>query len=260
MCYPKTLPRRRELEYLSHRLNTVEINGSFYSLQRPERYLRWKNETPDDFRFSVKGSRFITHMKQLRDVESALANFFASGVLALEHKLGPILWQLPPRFVFDAERLGPFFELLPRSTGEAAALAHRHDAKVTFQPHTDIEADRPLRHALEVRHPSFTDPRCSRLLRAHDVALVVADTAGAWPHVEESTADFVYARLHGDTEIYTSGYTPTALTGWAHKIARWRDSGLDVYVYFDNDRNVKAPGDAMALAAELGVHHAPPGA
>ena len=157
--YPKDLRRGHELEYLSRRLNTVEINGSFYSLQRPQRYLRWKAATPDDFRFAVKGSRFITHMKQLHDVDSALANFFASGVLALEEKLGPILWQLPPRLAFDPDRLASFLDRLPRSTGGAAALARHHDDKVTFEPHTDVETDRPLRYALEARHPSFADPR-----------------------------------------------------------------------------------------------------
>lgn len=258
--YPKDLRRGHELEYLSRRLNTVEINGSFYSLQRPQRYLRWKAATPDDFRFAVKGSRFITHMKQLHDVDSALANFFASGVLALEEKLGPILWQLPPRLAFDPDRLASFLDRLPRSTGGAAALARHHDDKVTFEPHTDVETDRPLRYALEARHPSFADPRCLALLRTHDIALVVADTAGKWPYLEELTTDFLYVRLHGDTEMYTSGYTPAALTTWAGRIERWRDRGLDVYVYFDNDTHAKAPGDAMALANELGLHHSPPGA
>ncbi|EID54882.1 DUF72 domain-containing protein [Saccharomonospora xinjiangensis] len=257
--YPKGLPKRRELEYLSRRVNTVEINGSFYSLQRPQRYLRWKSATPDDFRFAVKGGRFITHMRQLRGVEAALANFFASGVLALDDKLGPVLWQLPPRLPFDAARLASFFALLPRSTGEAAALATRHDEKVTFEPYTEVRTNRRLRHALEVRHPSFTDPRFPELVRAHDIALVVADTAGTWPYLEETTSDLVYIRLHGDVELYSSGYSDAALREWAGKIRRWRAQGHDVYVYFDNDVNVKAPGDAMALADELGLHRAPPG-
>jgi uncharacterized protein YecE (DUF72 family) len=257
--YPRGLPRHRELEYLSRRVNTVEINGSFYSLQRPERYLRWRDRTPDDFRFTVKGSRFITHMLRLRGVETALANFLASGVLALEAKLGPILWQLPPRQAFEPDRLSAFFDLLPRTTHDAAALARHHDDKVTFPPHTDVSADRRLRHALEVRHPSFTDPRFPELLRAHDIALVVADTAGMWPYLEDVTSDLVYVRLHGDVELYASGYGDETLTAWATKIERWRSAGLDVYVYFDNDIKVKAPGDAMALAAKLGLRPASPG-
>ncbi len=241
-------------------MNSVEINGSFYSLQRPERYRRWRDATPPDFRFAVKGGRFITHLKQLRGVETALANFFASGVLALDDKLGPILWQLPPRLAFDAERLTAFFDLLPRSTTEAAELARRHDDKVTFEPHTAVEHDRPIRHALEVRHPSFTDPAVPGLLRAHDVALVVADTAGTWPYLDDVTSDFVYVRLHGDVELYASGYSDEALRAWARTIRRWHADGLDVYVYFDNDVTVKAPGDAMALADELGLPHLSPGA
>ncbi|EHK87368.1 DUF72 domain-containing protein [Saccharomonospora azurea] len=259
MFYPKGLPQRRELEYLSRRVNTVEINGSFYSLQRPERYRRWRDATPPGFRFAVKGGRFITHMKQLRDVEAALANFFASGVLALDDKLGPVLWQLPPRLSFDAERLAEFFDRLPRTTVAAAELARRHDDKVTFEPHTDVGADRPLHHALEVRHPSFTDPAFPDLLRAHDIALVVADTAGTWPYLEDVTSGLVYVRLHGDVELYASGYTDEALDAWAEKIGRWHAQGHDVWVYFDNDIKVKAPGDAMALAERLGVHHASPG-
>ncbi|WP_232212861.1 DUF72 domain-containing protein [Saccharomonospora saliphila] len=251
--YPEGLPRRRELEYLAHRVNTVEINGSFYSLQRPERYRRWHDETPDDFVFAVKGGRFITHMKQLRSVEAPLANFFASGVLALGRKLGPVLWQLPPRMAFDPDRLAAFFALLPRTTAEAAELARGHDDKLTFPPYLAIDADRPLRHALEVRHPSFLARRCPDLLREHDISLVVADTAGTWPFLDEVTADFVYVRLHGDVELYTSGYSDVALESWARRVTGWQAAGLDVFVYFDNDAKVKAPGDAVALADKVGA-------
>jgi uncharacterized protein YecE (DUF72 family) len=257
--YPKGLPHSRELEYLSRQVNTVEINGSFYSLQRPERYRHWFEQTPEDFVFSVKGSRFITHMKQLRDVETPLANFFASGPLALEHKLGPFLWQLPPRMSFDAGRLKEFFELLPRSTGKAAKLAEGHDGKLRGEAWTKPGDDRPIRHAMEVRHPSFATQEFVELLRDNDIALVVADTAGKWPYFEDVTSDLVYVRLHGDAELYASGYSDEALENWAKKIRRWRDSmHKDVYVYFDNDVKVKAPRDAMSLAEKLGVDMTPP--
>ncbi|MGH3520933.1 MAG: DUF72 domain-containing protein, partial [Haloechinothrix sp.] len=249
--YPKGLVQKRELSYLASRMATVEINGSFYSLQRPERYRRWHDKTPEDFLFSVKGGRYITHMKQLRDVDTALANFFASGVLALRKKLGPVLWQLPPRMRFDPDRLASFFALLPRTTRAAAKLARNHDDKLKGDPYTEIDADRPLRHALEVRHPSFEAEECVALLREHDIALTVADSAGSWPHLEETTSDFVYVRLHGDTELYTSGYTDAALRDWARKIDVWRVR--DVYVYFDNDVKAYAPRDAMALADMLHV-------
>jgi uncharacterized protein YecE (DUF72 family) len=261
--------QRRELAYLSRRVNSVEINGSFYSLQRPESYRAWVAETPEDFVFAVKGGRFVTHFKQLRDVEAPLANFFASGVLALGPKLGPVLWQLPPRLRFDAGRVEEFLTMLPRTTGAAAELAGRHDERLEGRALTQTDADRPLRHALEVRHPSFCRAEFVELLRAQDVALVVADTAGTWPHLEDVTADFVYVRLHGDTELYASGYSPDALNEWAAKVRAWRageaptgeftvapaaqrlPEGRDVYVYFDNDAKVHAPFDAIALAERL---------
>lgn len=267
--YPQGLAQRRELEYLSRRVSSIEINGSFYSLQRPESYRAWAAETPDGFLFTVKGGRFITHLKQLRDVETPLANFFASGVLALGAKLGPVLWQLPPRMSFDPARIEAFLATLPRSTGAAAELATRHDERLDGRSHTEIDADRSLRHALEVRHPSFARPEAVELLRAQGVALVVADTAGTWPHLEDVTADFVYVRLHGDTELYVSGYTAEALDAWAAKVRAWQTgeaptgeftvasagavepAGRDVFVYFDNDAKVHAPFDAVALERRL---------
>ena len=251
--YPPGLVQRRELEYAASRMTSIEINGSFYSLQRPTAYAAWRAQTPDGFVFAVKGGRFITHMKKLANVETALANFFASGVLALGPKLGPVLWQLPPNLGYDAQRLGDFFDQLPRTTKEAAELAQRHDAKVPEdRALTTAEEDLPLRHALEVRHPSFCTEDAYGLLRQHDVAFVVADTAGRWPLVEEVTGDFMYVRLHGDAELYTSGYSPQALDRWAGSCLRWRDQGLDVYVYFDNDAKGYAPHDALALIERVG--------
>lgn len=232
-------------------MNTAEINGSFYSLQRPERYRSWFDQTPDDFVFAVKGGRYLTHMKRLRDVETPLANFLASGVLALGHKLGPILWQLPPTMAFDPELLAAFFALLPRTTRAAAALAKKHDGKLRGEAYTKPGATRKLRYALEVRHPSFRDPAYTELLRQNDIASVVSDSANTWLALEEVTADFVYLRLHGDEELYASGYGDEALTKWAAKIRRWQTGVRDVYVYFDNDAKVRAPFDALTLAGKL---------
>ena len=251
--YPPKLPHRRELEYLSSRLNSVEINGTFYSLQRPTSFRSWYEQTPDDFTFAVKGARFITHMKKLADAETPLANFFASGVLALGTKLGPILWQLPPNFGFNPDRLAAFLDQLPRSTGEAAWQARKHDERLKDRSFTTALADQPLRHALEVRHKSFETPAFCDLLREHAISLVVADTAGRWPLLREVTADLVYVRLHGDIELYTSGYTDEALDSWATEIARWTSAGLDVQVHFDNDAKVHAPYNAICLAEKLGV-------
>jgi uncharacterized protein YecE (DUF72 family) len=248
--YPPGLAQRRELEYLSRTLNSVEINGSFYALQRPTSYQKWAQQVPDDFVFSVKGPRFITHMKRLVDVDEALATFLASGVLALGPKLGPILWQLPPNLPFDPEAVAAFADLLPRTTRAAAALSEGHSDHIDGRAWTTTDADRPLRHAMEVRHPSFGTPEVPELLREKGIALVLADSAGKFPVMDEVTADFVYARLHGDHVLYTSGYTDDALDRWASRFSE-RARGVDVYVYFDNDAKVRAPHDARALLDRL---------
>ncbi len=256
--YPKGLVQRRELEYAAQKMSSIEINGSFYALQRPEGYRKWYADTPDDFLFSVKGGRFITHMKKLRDVEVPLANFFASGVLCLGDKLGPLLWQLPPNLGFHADRLSHFFGLLPRTTTEAAALALNHDQRLSDRAWTVTDAERPLRHAVEIRHDSYRDPAFLPLLREYDIAIVVADTAGKWPLIETVTSDFAYVRLHGAEELYVSGYSETALDRWAGLVHRWRTGEAtpdqkprDVHVYFDNDVKVHAPYNAIDLAKRL---------
>lgn len=266
--YPKGLAQKRELAFAASKFDTVEINGSFYSLQRPEFFARWAAETPDDFIFAVKGARFITHMKKLRDVEVPVANFFASGVLKLGPKLGPILWQFPPNFRFDAERLESFFALLPRDTEAAARIARRHDHRVKGRAWTCTDAKRPIRHAIEIRHDSFRDPAFIALLRRHRIGLVCADTV-EWPRLMDLTADFMYCRLHGSEELYASGYDGNALDAWARRVAAWarggepKDAGRvidkpgpkraarDVYVYFDNDAKVRAPYDAMNLRKKV---------
>ena len=266
--YPKGLRQRDELAYAAERFDTIEINGTFYSLKRPEHFAQWRDGTPAGFVFAVKGGRFITHMKRLNDVEAPLGNFFASGVLGLRDKLGPLLWQLPRDFAFDEERLERFLALLPRDTEAAAALARRHDHRVAGRALTETDRPRPLRHALEIRHASFLEPAALRPLRRHNVALVFSDGVG-WPYAEDVTADFVYVRLHGAEELYASGYDGPALDRWAARIAAWAAGGQpadaaladpaaipsrhprDVYVYFDNDAKVRAPFDAAALRGRL---------
>ena len=265
--YPNGLRQADELAFAAERFDSVEINGSFYSLQRPECYAAWRRATPPNFVFSVKGSRFITHMKRLRDFERPLANFFASGPLCLEEKLGPFLWQFPPQLAFDG-RFEPFFAALPRDTHAASELAAHHDARVK-RPAVASDALRPLRHAVEVRHESFRTPEFVALLRRYGVALVIADTAGRWPYFEDATADFVYVRLHGDKKLYVSGYSRVALQRWSAKIQAFRRglpapepivaspvraarTARDVYVYFDNDVKVHAPFDAERLLHALG--------
>lgn len=264
--YPAGLPQKQELSYAAERMNSIELNGSFYSLQRPELYSAWYAATPDGFCFAVKGGRYITHMKQLVDIEVPLANFFASGVFCLQEKLGPFLWQFPERLEFD-ERFAKFLRLLPYDTTAAAKLARRHDERVAGRAVTRVQGQCPLRHAVEVRSPTFCCEEFIQLLRRYNVALVVADTAKRFPYFEDVTADFVYVRLHGDVELYASGYTPRALRRWAQRVRAWavggqsadaktvskrpprRRSQRDVYVYFDNDYKLRAPFDAQSLAS-----------
>jgi len=263
--YPAGLLHADELSYASRQVDTIEINGTFYGLQRPDAFARWYDETPEGFVFAVKGPRFITHIRRLREIEAPLANFFASGVLRLEEKLGPVLWQFPPSFRFSAERLDHFFSLLPRDTEAAAGLAVGHSDWLAGRSWLQTGQRRELRHAIEIRHQSFLDPAFVALLRRHRVALVFADSV-AWPYAEDLIADFVYLRLHGSEELYASGYSDEALDHWAARIKLWAE-GLepndarraapdddppkkiprDVYAYFDNDAKVRAPVDARSL-------------
>lgn len=270
--YPEGLVQTRELAYASQALPTIEINGSFYSLQHPKSWGEWHDHTPDDFVFSVKAPKFITHVLRLRDAGTAVANFLASGVLRLGPKLGPILWQLPPSFRFDADLLSAFLAGLPRDTEAALALARQHDDKVAGRDWLEIDIQRPLRHALEVRHASFADPAFIALLRKHRVAFVVADTAGRWPEADDVTADFVYLRLHGATALYESGYSDEELDRWARRISAWTQgeqpeeprlllsqtapphrAARDVYCYFDNTEKLHAPLNARRLLEKLGL-------
>lgn len=270
--YPEGFAQRRELEYASSIFPTIEINGSFYSLQSPQSWQKWHDQTPADFVFAVKGPRYITHLLRLREFEPALANFLASGVLRLGPKLGPMLWQFPPNFRFDQERFESFFAHLPKDTDAALELARRRErSRMSGRTALPTQPNRRLRHAVEIRHDSFRDDAFIRLLRRHNIGLVVADTAGRWPLLEDVTADFVYIRLHGDEELYVSGYTDEALDMWARRIGAWsggsepgdarkasalearRRASREVYCYFDNDAKVHAPFDAQNLMRKLGL-------
>lgn len=269
--YPEKWPARRELEYASRTLDgSLEINGTFYRMQFLPSWQAWYAQTPDDFQFAMKGGRYLTHILRLQNAEAPLANFFASGVLYLRRKLGPILWQLPPNFAFD-ERIAGFLKLLPMDFHAAARLGAKHEPRIS-EPYLEVDENRPIRHAMEVRHESFATPRFIELLREHNVSLCIAETAGKWPLAEDVTADFVYVRLHGAEQIYVSGYTDEQLDAWATRIRAWaaggeppdarrlngpapaRNAGRDVYCYFDNtDVKQRAPFDALALMDRLGL-------
>lgn len=264
VLYPAGLRQKEELRYAAGIFSSVEINGTFYSLQRPSSFATWADATPDDFAFAVKGGRFITHMKRLRNIGPSLANFIASGVLRWGPKLGPILWQFPPDFQFDPKRIEDFLKVLPYDTEKASMIARRHDDRLKVRGWLKADAKRPLRHALEVRHDSFGTAAFIELLRKYNVALDCSDAIG-WPRWMDVTADFVYCRLHGAEELYASGYDDRALRIWAQRVVDWSQGQepetaervieepgpklpfRDVYIYFDNDKKIRAPYDAMRL-------------
>jgi len=278
--YPQGLPLKRELEYASRQLNSIEINGTFYSLKRPEHFRQWSEQTPENFVFSIKGSRFITHIRRLNDIETPLATFLAQGLLQFGSRLGPILWQLPPNFKYDHARLERFFSLLPTTHTQAANLALAHDPRLNGRSWTNTGKDRKLRHAIEVRNETFVCEDFIALLRQYNIALVVADTV-EWPLLLDITSDFIYCRLHGSQQFQVTGYDEPTLDIWAQRIVTWSQGGeikpclstdhlanrprlqfaskkraprrksRDVFVYFDNDAKVHTPRDAQNLQRKI---------
>jgi uncharacterized protein YecE (DUF72 family) len=274
--YPRGLKQAAELQFASSRFQSIEINGSHYRLQSLDSWRHWYAETPVDFVFSVKGARYLTHLLRFRDDSArvASANFFAQGLLSLNEKLGPILWQFPPSFRFEPAAMERFLRFLPRDTAAALSLAEQRDERVKT-PYIAMDRKRRLRHAIEVRHASFMDPAFIDLLRQYESALVVSDSTEPWPLAEDVTADFVYIRLHGTESRYSGAYADEALNDWAARIDAWRRGSQpaearliaphlrpptrarrDVYCYFDNDAKTHAPFDAQRLMERLGLQAA----
>lgn len=266
--YPKGLVQKKELHYASRQLNSIEINGTFYSLQKPESFQRWHDETPEDFVFSVKAPQFITHIKRLKNVEEAVANFFASGLLCLGEKMGPILWQFPPNVMLKDDRFDTFLKLLPYNSKEAARIAKKHSSKVEGRSFTKALSDYPVRHALEFRNDSFMNEGFIELLREHGVAVVFAHSGEKSPYMEDLTADFIYARMHGQEAKYKNGYTKDTLAWLGKRLKLWTKGSQpsdaqcvheakpkkierDAYVYFDTESKDFAPQDALNLSKHL---------
>jgi len=242
--YPKGLPKTRELHHASRALTTIEINSTYYSAQKPTTYQRWADETPDDFVFSVKASRFATNRRVLADAGRSVELFATGGITELKTKLGPILWQFAPTKKFDAEDFEAFLALLPRE----------HDG-VKF------------RHAIEVRHASFGVPQFVALARKFGAAIVVADSA-KYPCFADITSDFVYARLQSAEPAIATGYAPSEIAKWAKRAKSWAEGGAaeelpliggatakkkrDVFVYMINGAKERAPAAAIALIAKIG--------
>jgi uncharacterized protein YecE (DUF72 family) len=243
--YPDTLTQKRELEYASRQLSSIEINGTFYGSQKPATFAKWRDETPDDFVFSLKAPRFATNRKVLAGAGETIARFLAGGVMELKDKLGPINWQLAPDKPFDPADFGAFLKLLPKEAG-----------------------GRALRHVVEVRHDSF---RCSdfiALAREHGVAVAIAADS-TYPQIADTTAPFVYARIMGTRETAELGYSDAALDLWAARAQAWASgaavTGLervepgsadgnarDVYLYVISGYKVRNPAAAMSLLRRLG--------
>ncbi len=270
--YPKGLTQKKELEYCSRQMNSVEINGTFYAIQKPASFHKWYSETPEDFVFAVKANRYLTHIRRLKDAETPLANFLASGVLSLKEKLGPILWQFPPTLTLKDDRFEKFLELLPHDFNEASKLAK----KQTFGIDGGIpKCDNfPLRHAFEFRHPSFFQTsEFTDLLRKYNVAIVFAHSGENSPYVEDITSDFIYARMHGQEKKFNKGYPDDVLDWWAQRVETWT-SGLqpkdailmsprlpkkqkrDGFVYFDTEAKTAAPNDALNFMKKMKIRAA----
>jgi len=224
--YPKGLPHAQELAYASERLSSIEINGTFYRHQSPQSFASWRDGTPEGFVFSVKAHRATTNSKDFGGGMPSVAHFLESGIAELGEKLGPVFWQFPPFRKFDAAICGAFLASLPKTL-----------------------AGRPLRHAIEARHPSFEDPDWVSLLRAHSVALVIVES-GKQSLRCDVTADFVYARLQMNDATAPEGYNSDALDRWAKQFKAWSKK-LDCYVYFISGDKARAPDSAMSLLKRL---------
>jgi uncharacterized protein YecE (DUF72 family) len=224
--YPEGLVQKRELEFASRRLTSIEINGTYYSTFKPASWAKWREATPEGFVFAVKGSRYCTNRKELASAGESVARFVGQGLSELGDRLGPINWQLAETKQFDPDDIEAFLKLLPRAIDGLS-----------------------LRHALEVRHPSFMDPRFYDLTRRYEVAIVFADH-DTFPAIDEATAGFTYARLMRSEEAVATGYTETGLDRWTKQAQDWAARG-DVFVYFISGAKVRAPAAAQALIAKL---------
>ena len=248
--FPQGLVQKKELAYAASRLTSIEINATFRANQKPESFARWAGETPEGFQFSIKGPQLVTHIRRLKNCAPELANFFASGPLALGDRLGPFVWQLPPNLAFDPESLAAFLALLPRDIDAYLALAGQADG-LKAKPYLDANGVTHIRHAIEPRHKSFDAPEANALLKAHNVARVIADTTDN--PGRELTADFAYCRLQGPARPDATGYKQADIVDWAETIGAWRDKGHDVFAYFVHEDKLHAPANAISLREALGI-------
>jgi uncharacterized protein YecE (DUF72 family) len=249
--YPEGLPHADELRFVTERLGCIELNASFYSLRKPENYQAWRSASAPGSVIAIKGGRFVTHVRRLRGARTALANFFASGVLALGESLGPVLWQLPPNLRFDPAQLDSFLGELPRTRAAAAELAREHNDAVRGRTWTGPIVDGPLHHVLEVRHPSFLARELSDVVGRHDVAVAATDGPAAWPSLLQPSSTLAYLRLHGPERLYAGGYPAGRLLPWVEALATWAAEGRSCFAFFNNDSDGRAPYDALTVRRML---------
>ena len=247
--FPQGLVQKKELAYASSRLGSIEINATFRANQKPESFAKWAGEAREGFVFSIKGPQLVTHIKRLKNCEQELANFFASGPLALGAKLGPFVWQLPPHVSYNKDVLSAFLGLLPRTTADYVALAGKADERLKSKPFLTPDGVGPIRHAIEMRNASFDAPEVNALLAEHNVARVIADTAEN--PSRELTADFAYCRLQGP--IGGNGYQAADIADWAATVKAWAETGRDVFAYFVHEDKLHAPANAIALRQAAGI-------
>lgn len=248
--FPEGLVQKKELNYAATHLTSIEINATFRANQKPASFAKWAGETPEGFKFSIKGPQLVTHIRRLKNCRQELANFFASGPLALGDRLGPFVWQLPPNLAFDPESFAAFLDMLPKNVEQYLSLAGEADG-AKAEPYLDASDVGTIRHAIEPRHPSFDHVDANALFTRHNVARVIADTTEN--PSRKLTADFAYCRLQGPAREDATGYDEADISNWAKTIAGWRDAGRDVFAYFVHEDKLHAPHNAIALRKALGI-------
>lgn len=271
--FPAKLTAREYLSFTSRAFNSIEIDSTFYRMQTPERYQSWYDATPEGFLFAIKGSRYITHMLRLKDCETALGNFYASGILALQEKTGPFLWQFPAHVKLDMERFETFAKLLPRDFNEAVELARKHDSKLQ-KPYLKVEENYPLVHAFELRSDSFFNRDFLAMLRSYNIATVMVSSPKDWPLFTDVTANFLYIRMHGEKRLYSGSYGEAELKEWKRRISFWQKGRTPpdmehylpadphknmrpYFMYFDNTAKSEAPFDALKFMKMVGAKWEP---
>lgn len=248
--YPKGLPQKQELAFAATQVTSIEINGTFYRVQKPSSFKAWYDATPKNFVFSLKAPQYVTHIRRAIDVETPIANFLASGVFLLKEKLGPLLWQFPPNLTLKDNRIEKLAALLPKTPAQAAKLAARHSDWLDASAVTSARGVKQIRHAFEFRHPSFFNKDFLQILRAHGIAIVFAHGGDPELFTQDPTAAFVYCRMHGEGRDYTKGYAPKTLRAWTKTLQSLRVP--EAFVYFDTEKKKFSPQDARNFIAITG--------